>query len=424
MASAYVHRLSDVALDSLLTGLPAIAIQGAKGVGKTVTARRRSDRTVRFDVAQERDAFAAGAFDLSPRGTTLLDEWQLYPPCWDQVRRAVDDGAPAGSFILAGSTAPPGARIHSGAGRIVTLRMRPLSIVERGLADPAIGISDLFASDGTTAIQAETDVDLDRYVDEIFTSGFPGVRDLTDEARDAWLDGYLSHTVEKEFVEQGTSVRRPGSLRAWLTAYAAATASTATYSRILDAATAGVSTKPARDTTVVYRDVLTRTFVLDPVEPWIPVYNPLKRLTQAPKHFLADPALAVRLLGLHRDDVRAGRDTGRLDPRSGSMLGPLFEHLVAQSVLAYAATTGSRVGHLRQQDGRHEVDLIVERGRRVVAIEVKLAAAVDDHDVRHLLWLRDQLGDDLADAIVVTTGSHAYRRRDGVAVVPAALLGP
>ncbi|MGC5165449.1 ATP-binding protein [Luteimicrobium sp. DT211] len=424
MANAYVHRLADDALDSLLAELAAVAVQGAKGVGKTATAHRRANRSVRFDVPQEREAFAAGPFDLEPDGTMLLDEWQLFPGCWDQVRRAVDDGAPAGSFILAGSTAPPGARIHSGAGRIVTLRMRPLSLVERGVAEPTVSISDLFESTPTTPLRAESEVDLDGYVDEIFASGFPGLRGMTDRARGTWLDGYLSHTVEKEFAEQGTSVRRPDSLRAWLTAYAAATASTATYSRILDAATAGVSAKPARDTTLVYRDVLTRTFVLDPVEPWIPVYNPLKRLTQGPKHFLADPALAVRLLGLRRDDVRAGKDAGRLDPRSGSMLGPLFEHLVAQSVLVYAEAADARVGHLRQQDGRHEIDLIVERGRRVIALEVKLASTVEDKDVRHLLWLRDQLGDDLADAIVVTTGPYAYRRRDGIAVVPAALLGP
>ncbi|MBD5784721.1 ATP-binding protein [Cellulosimicrobium terreum] len=422
-AGSYVRRLADVALDDLLVDLPAVALQGAKGVGKTATARRRAGRTVRFDVAQERDAFAAAPFDLEPQGTTLLDEWQLHPSSWDQVRRAVDDGAPPGSYILAGSSAPPGAHIHSGAGRIVTLRMRPLSLVERGVGEPAVSLSRLLDG-GRGTIRSETPVDLDHYVDEIFGSGFPGLRALPTPRRETWLDGYLSHTVEKEFAEQGTSVRRPASLRAWLSAYAAATASTAAYARILDAATAGISTKPARDTTLVYRDVLSRTFVLDPIEAWIPVFNPLKRLTRTPKHFLADPALVVRLLGLHREDVRTGRDAARLDPRSGSMLGPLFEHLVAQSVQVYAQAAGARVGHLRQQDGRHEIDLVVERGRRVVAIEVKLAATVEDRDVRHLVWLRDQLGDDLVDAVVVTTGPYAYRRRDGIAVVPAALLGP
>ncbi|MFN8668158.1 MAG: DUF4143 domain-containing protein [Gemmatimonadaceae bacterium] len=94
------------------------------------------------------------------------------------------------------------------------------------------------------------------------------------------------------------------------------------------------------------------------------------------------------------------------------------------SVRVYAQAAEAHVRHLRVQDGRHEVDLIVERGdHRVLAIEVKLSASVDDHDVRHLLWLEEQLGDDLLDAVIVTTGEQAYRRADGVAVVPAALLG-
>lgn len=82
------------------------------------------------------------------------------------------------------------------------------------------------------------------------------------------------------------------------------------------------------------------------------------------------------------------------------------------------------MGHLRTQDGRHEVDLIVERDGAVVAIEVKLATTITDADVKHLLWLREQLGDDLVDAVVISTGPDAYRRRDGIAVVPAVLLGP
>ena len=112
-------------------------------------------------------------------------------------------------------------------------------------------------------------------------------------------------------------------------------------------------------------------------------------------------------------------------PRDGTFLGALFESLVTLDVRVYAQAAEARVGHLRSFAGEHEVDLIVERDdARVVAIEVKLAATVDDGAVRHLRWLQDRLGTDLLDAIVITTGSHAYRRPDGIGVVPAALLGP
>lgn len=98
---------------------------------------------------------------------------------------------------------------------------------------------------------------------------------------------------------------------------------------------------------------------------------------------------------------------------------------MSQSVKVYAQAAEASVSHLRTRDGRHEVDLIVERpDGRVVALEVKLAGAPDAADVRHLVWLREQLGDELLDAAVVTAGARAWRRPDGIAVIPAALLGP
>jgi uncharacterized protein len=106
------------------------------------------------------------------------------------------------------------------------------------------------------------------------------------------------------------------------------------------------------------------------------------------------------------------------------LLGVLFESLATLCLRVYTQRLEGRVGHLRTWSGDREVDLIVERGRTVVAFEVKLGQVVDDSDVRHLLWLREELGNDLVDAVVVTTGGAAYRCADGIAVVPLALLGP
>ena len=112
-------------------------------------------------------------------------------------------------------------------------------------------------------------------------------------------------------------------------------------------------------------------------------------------------------------------------PRGGTLLGHLFESLVTLSVRVYAQASEAQVKHLRTKGGRHEVDLIIERADgRALAMEVKLARTVSDDDVKHLLWLRDRMGRDLLDAVVVTTGAAAYRRADGVGVIPAALLGP
>ena len=106
------------------------------------------------------------------------------------------------------------------------------------------------------------------------------------------------------------------------------------------------------------------------------------------------------------------------------MTGPLFEALATLTVRVAAQAAGARVGHLRTQRGDHEVDLVVEGDEgQVVGIEVKLSATIEDADVRHLIWLRDRLPDDVVDLLVITTGRHAYRRPDGVAVVPLGLLG-
>jgi predicted AAA+ superfamily ATPase len=212
-------------------------------------------------------------------------------------------------------------------------------------------------------------------------------------------------------------------MRQWLTAYAAATSTTAAYETVRDAATPGESQKPSKVTALGYRDVLQRLWILDPVPAWLPSRSPLTRLTAAPKHHLADPALAARLLSLSADSLLGGEIVGR--PRDHTMLGPMFESLTTLSVRVFAQAAEARVGHLRTQAGRHEVDLVVTGpSGQVLAIEVKLGAAPDDADVRHLHWLRDEIGGDLVDAVVVTAGPYAYRRADGIAVVPLALLGP
>jgi predicted AAA+ superfamily ATPase len=120
-----------------------------------------------------------------------------------------------------------------------------------------------------------------------------------------------------------------------------------------------------------------------------------------------------------------GEAPGPPIPRDGTFLGALFESLVTSSIRVYAQKSNARVGHLRTHRGDHEVDLIVERDDgRVVAIEVKLGKDPDTDDVAHLRWLESRIGAEMLDAVVITTGSGAYRRNDGIAVIPAALLGP
>jgi len=421
----YRRRVLDDELDVLLPQLAAVALEGAKGVGKTATAARRATTILSLDDPRQREVLAADIDRVTQLPTpVLIDEWQLEPAVWDRVRRAVDADATGARFLLTGSAGPaPGVRIHSGAGRIVTLTLRPMAFSERARSTPTISLRELLTGDRPT-ITGSTAVNLADYTDEILRSGFPGIRDLPERARAVQLDSYLARIVDRDLPEAGVSIRRPAILRAWLAAYGAATATDAAYTAILDAATGGQSDKPARQTVDIYRDHLQRIFVLDPLPAWLPMFAPLTRLTRTPKHHLVDPALAARLVGVGRAGLLRGVGT-RVSAATGTWLGALFESLVTQSVRVYAAAADAAVGHLRTKNTEHEIDLIVEReDQAVVAVEIKLSATVDDSDVRHLAWLHERLGDRLADRVVITTGEHAYRRKDGVAVIPFAMLGP
>ncbi|MCE1173260.1 MAG: DUF4143 domain-containing protein [Propionibacteriales bacterium] len=421
----YLPRIVDRQLDRLLAGLPAVVLEGPKAVGKTATAGRRVVSAVSLDDPSELALMQGDRERLSRLAKPLLiDEWQHFPPVWDRVRHDVDAGAAAGSYVLAGSSFPAEAPRHSGAGRIVTVRMRPLSLAERGLAESTVSLAALLA--GQAAVTGDSSLSLDDYTDEITASGFPGIRALPADVRPDVLDGYLNTVVDRDFADAGRPVRRPQTLRAWLAAYAAATSTTAAYNVILDAATPGLPDKPSRATIVAYREVLQRMWLLEELPAWTGSRNNLAALKQSPKHHLADPALAARLLGVSSRSLLSRPHPGSVSiSHDGTLLGALFESLVTQSVRVYADAARATVSHLRTQRGDHEVDLIItgEDGA-VVALEVKLGPVPEDRDTRHLLWLRERLGDQLVAAAIITTGSTAYRRPDGIAVIPAALLGP
>lgn len=354
----------------------------------------------------------------------LIDEWQNVPATWDLVRRAVDDGAPPASFLLTGSAMPKTRGTHSGAGRIVTIRMRPLSLAERGLASPTVSLGALLTG-SHPPVAGQCDCGLQRYVDEIVASGFPGLRGLEGRSLRAQLDSYLRRIVDRDFSELGREVRKPEVLRRWMAAYAAASATTTSYEKIRDAASAGDGVTPTKRGTQPYRDILQRLWIVDPVPAWQPTRSHLSELSHPPKHHLVDPALAVELLGADRDALLEGRHIGPPVPRDGTLLGALFDSLVTQSLHVYAQRWEATVKHLRTARGDHEVDAIVERrDGRALAVEIKLKQVPTDQDVRQLLWLRDRVGPELLDAVVISTGQYAYRRTDGIAVVPAALLGP
>lgn len=425
----YRVRIVDNELDLLLAVLPAICIDGPKAVGKTATASRRAGTTVALDDPAVREVVAADpGRALRADRPVLVDEWQRYPPVWDAVRRAVDADPTAGTFLLTGSASPQAPSTHSGAGRIVSLRMRPQTLPERGLTQPSVSLADLLFGDGYrtgAAIDGHCSFSLEDYTRAIVTGGFPGMQAGSERAQRTLLASYVDRIVDRDFPGAGRSPRNPELLRRWLRAYAAATATTTSYERLRDATSAGQSDKPARSTTQPYQETLQRIWIADPLPGWTTSANQLARLTRAPKHHLADPALAAALTGMTVSRLIVGSDPDTAVPRDGSFLGALFESLVALHVRVFAQSSEATAAHLRTRAGDREVDFIISGpDRSVLAVECKLARTVDSTDAKHLHWLARQLGEELRDAMIVTTGDQAYRRSDGIAVVPLALLGP
>ncbi|HUY71760.1 MAG TPA: AAA family ATPase, partial [Gaiellaceae bacterium] len=169
---SYRRRIIDEALDEVFPDLGAIALEGAKGVGKTATASERAATILSLNNPNELAA-VEGDLDLVTQVTppVLIDEWQLAPSVWDRVRRAVDDDGRGGRFLLAGSAGvAPGVRIHSGAGRIVSMAMRPMSFSERGIEDPTVSLRALLKG-GTQELGGISRVDVPGYTEEILRSG-------------------------------------------------------------------------------------------------------------------------------------------------------------------------------------------------------------------------------------------------------------
>lgn len=434
VARPYTPRLMDGELDLLLQGVGAVAIDGAKAVGKTATAMRRAARTVRLDREQEATVVRADP-DAAIREPfpVFFDEWQHVPSLWDAVRHRIDDDPSAGLVLLAGSAAPAARTrpTHTGAGRIVTRRMRPLAISERlhGVPRDTVSIGGLLTVGERPRLVGKSPWTLVDYAREIVATGFPAIRTLPPALRQAQLAGYVEHLSTRDVQEAGGHAANPAAIRRWLQAYAAATSTTTSVETLRDIATAGDGNPPARTTVNRYRDALERTYIYDPVPAWKPGGTAMSRLGDAPKIHLVDPGLSAHLLGIDEDALMVGASTPLVEAipavRDGGLFGALFESLVAQSMRTYAQVVRAEHAHMRTRGGTHEIDGLWIRGdQRCVAYEVKLNGSVDNDDVKHLHWLKAKLGDQLLDAIVINTGPSAYRRPDGIGVVPAAMLVP
>ncbi len=405
----YTSRAVDPLIDRLLAELPALFIVGPRATGKTTTAARYARTVVQLDREAEAVAFRADP-DAALRGLPepiLLDEWQVVPGVLGAVKRAIDSRPDPGRFIVTGSVRGDlEAELWPGTGRLTRVPMYGMTLREQLGEFRRRAFLDRVTS-GDELQPAPVSPDLRGYVELILRSGFPeAALRLSEAARQRWLESYIDQLLTRD-VEQVDAGRDPARLRRYFEAYALNTAGVVEDKALYD--TAGID----RKTAIAYEALLTNLLVVEALSAW--TTNRLKRLVLSPKRHVVDPALAASILRL---DVNAIL-------RSGDLLGRLLDTFVVSQLRAEIVVSESRprLYHLRQEQGRFEVDVVGELGGgQVVGMEVKASAAPTSTDARHLVGLRDRLGDAFVAGMVFHTGPRAYPLADRIAAVPISAL--
>jgi hypothetical protein len=401
--------LIDQLINDLFTEVPALLITGPRATGKTTTAARHSSTVVHLDQPVE-----AAAFRLDPDAVlatlaepVLLDEWQEAPEVLGAVKRAVTESPRPGRFILTGSVnADLEANTWPGTGRLIGVPLYGMSVREQLGRVESMPFIDRLASGGVLSIPDDAP-DLTGYVDLALRGGFPdSALSLSEPTRRRWLESYVEQLVTRD-VPHAEGARDPARMHRYLEAYALNSAGTSADATIYQAARINQRTASA------YERALSNLFVVEAVPAW--TTNRLKRLMLGPKRYVVDPALLGAILRIDTAAVL----------RDGNLLGRVIGTFVASQLRAEiaVAATRPRLYHLRDMNGRREVDVLAElSGQRVVAFEAKAATAPGTKQASHLVWLREQLGDRFVAGVVFHAGPRIYGLGDRIVAAPICAL--
>ena len=349
----------------------------------------------------------------------LLDEWQLAPDIWNPMRRACDDRGRPGQFILTGSADPPDdITRHSGAGRVLRVRMRSMSLFESGESDGSASLARLFEPGRISA--PDSGCDLGEVLAMACRGGWPGLvsRGTDPPAALRVLTGYLEEISRTDVSRVDGVVRNPAGVRRLLESLGRNIATEASFAT-LAADTAGDDPGIDRKTVSAYMTALARLFVVEDLPAWRPHITSRSALRNAPKRHFTDPSLTAAALAVTPDAATADL----------KFAGLLFESLVVRDLRVYGQANSCEIAHYRDSDGL-EVDAIVRRADgRWIAVEVKLGGeAAIGQAVRTLRRLRERIDADRtgepARLVVVTAGGYGFEHPDGVTVVPVTALGP
>lgn len=415
----YRPRVVDVELAHKLDAVGAVLIEGPRGCGKTSTALTRAASAVRLDIDDGlRNAGLVAPQVLLPGARPrLIDEWQLVPAVWNHVKVAVDESAEKGQFILTGSAVPTDSITRQPAStRFGRVRMRPMSLAESGHSSRLVSLNQLFG--GTPEPAPDPGIDITALADRIAVGGWPTLIDGTPGQALTALRGYLDDVTQVDLRRMDGVRRDPLSVERVIRSIAR-NVSTAASATAIGQDVAGADDVIDRHTVVDYIKALTRVFVVEDLPAWSPAIRSRSVLRTAMKRHFVDPSLATTALGLV-----PGRMI--LDPAT---MGFLFESLAIRDLRIYAQMLDEAQVFYYQDNTGLEADAIVQhRDGRWAAFEVKLGPSLIDPAAKSLLAVAGRVDTDVhgqpAALGVITGWGAAYRRDDGVWVLPIGTLAP
>lgn len=418
MKKEYIPRIVDPLIDDMLRYSGAILIEGAKGCGKTRTAKERSKSAI-FLYDPERSESYLKLAETKPsillqgEAPRLIDEWQVAPVLWNGVKFLVDERGEPGQFILTGSTSMlPDGKLHSGAGRFSRLLMRPMSLFESGESNGTISLKDLF--DSPVKVESTSKLSLEEMTSALTRGGWPQIVGEDERYATSFMRDYVETIINIDISNVDGVKRNPMIVLQLMRSLSRNISTVANISKIRKdmSGEENVSDK----TTAAYINALRRINIVEDLPAWNPWLRSSVAVRSSPKRHFVDPSIAVSVLRADADDLLMDFNT----------LGFLFESLCIRDLRIYAQAIDGDVFHYK--DGNDlEIDAIVHlRDGRWGAIEIKLGTGEIDKASKNLLKLKGSIDTEKMRPpeflMVLTAGEFAYEQDDGVIIVPIGCL--
>lgn len=420
--SSYKPRIIDSILKRKLRGKGAILIEGPKWCGKTTTAEQFSKSILSVDeptsinenkVLSEIDPEKL----LEGEQPRLLDEWQVAPKLWDAVRHHVDHHKGQGQFILTGSSVPVDTSeiIHSGTGRFAWIVMRPMTLFESGDSTGDVSLSSLFES---RKISGSSVLDLDRIAFLICRGGWPESVDMDEDVALEQAFDYIDAVIRTDMLRVDGVNRDPQKVRTLLRSYARNQGSQISQASISADISSNDTVNVSEETISDYLQALRRLYVVEDMKSWNPNLRSKTAIRTSDTRYFVDPSLAVASLRIGPKDLVNDLNT----------LGFFFEALAVRDFRVYAESLDGDIYHYRDNLG-NECDIVIHlRDGKYALLEVKLGGErLIEEGVSALKKVygkidTDKMGEPSFMAVVTGTGRYAYRREDGIFILPLGSL--